>query len=128
MNQLENNDIKFWIEDGILFSEFKSPIVLAIEHSKAIVAMRHEISNNEKQYWCYSLYNVKSYTKESRDYAEKYGQDFLHATAVVVTSHLTIFIFNAFQKLNRPKIPLRAFKNREDAVTWLKELKQQNEK
>lgn len=128
MNTMENDDMKFWIEDGILYNENKKTIIVTPEKAKEIIALRHKISNNEKQYWCFSFYNIKNYTKEARDYAEKYGQEFLYASAAVVNSYLTMFIFNVFNKWHNPKIPFRAFKNKADAVKWLKELKRQNEK
>ena len=127
MKEIENDIIKFWIEDGILFSEYKKPIDVTLESAKSIIALRHEISNNQKQYWCYHFTGVKSYPKEVRDYADIHGQEYLHATAAIVTSHVTRFILNTFLKLKTPLIPLQAFKTREDAVAWLKKIKSENE-
>ena len=123
MEELENDFIRFWIEDGILYSEYKKPTDITLENAKRLIALRHELSNNKKQYWCYDFKGLKSFTKEGRDYADIHGQDFLHASAAVVNSHITMFLFNIFVKIKNVKIPFKAFKNKDKAVKWLKELK-----
>lgn len=124
---MENSYIKFWFENGILFSEYKTSVELDNERMNEVIAMRHEISNEQHQYWCYNIHKVKSISKEARDYAEKNGQEYLHGCATVVNSSITKFIFNTFLKLKKPSIPFQVFNNKEDAVCWLKELKRKNE-
>lgn len=123
MKKVENEIIKYWIEDGILFSEYKKPLNIEAKNIKEIIDLRHEISDKEKQYWCLNITNVKSLSKEARDYAELHGQDFLHATATIVNSHVTMFIFNIFAKIKKVEIPFRAFTSKEKAVAWLNERK-----
>lgn len=124
---MENSYIKFWMENGILFSEYKTSVELNYERMNEVIAMRHEISIEQPQYWCYDINKLKSISKEARDYAEKNGQDYLHACATVVNSTITKFLFNTFLKLKKPVIPFQVFKNKEDAVKWLSELKRKNE-
>jgi hypothetical protein len=93
---------------------------------KQLIEIRHTISNNAGQYWCYNAKEAVSFPKECRDYADIYGQDFLFATGVVINSHIQKFLFNAYLKLNKPKTPLQAFTNTEKAVAWLNEIKAQN--
>lgn len=127
MEVLENEFVKFWFRDSILMSEYTKPTDLTIENAKDLIRLRHEISCNKKQYWCYDFKNVVSYSKEVRDYADKHGQEYLYACGAVVHSHITKFILNTFMKLKNPKIPLKAFTSKEDAVSWLKQLKAENE-
>ncbi len=123
MNKLENEHIIFWIENGILFSEYKLPFEMTLENSKEIYALRKEISKGEDQLFCYDITHLKSMTKEARDYGELYGQDDLKASAIIVNSHLTLFIYNAFLKLKNVKIPVKAFRTRELALHWLNQFK-----
>jgi hypothetical protein len=123
---IENSFVKFWIEDGILFNEFKIPTDLNIENCKEIIKLRHEICQGDFYYWCTSFLNIKSMPKEGRDYTDKYGQNFLYASAGLVESAIQAFIVNIFIKLKNPKIPFKAFTSKEDAVNWLKELKAKN--
>ena len=122
-NIIENEHIKYWIENRILFSEFINPIELNENNSKVIIELRHKISNNIKQYWCYDFRNVISMDRESRNYAEKYGQEFLHASAAIVKSRIQSFIINIFIGLKNPKIPFKAFIEKEDAIEWLNSIK-----
>jgi hypothetical protein len=121
--EVENDLVKYWFEDGILFNEFKEPFTMDLENIKKIVSLRHQISNGEKKYWVYDVRKVRSMTKEARDYAEVYGQDYLYATAVIVNSHITMFLFNIFVKIKTPTVSLKVFKTSDKAVEWLKELK-----
>ncbi len=127
MKELENETIRFWIENGILYSEYIKSSIGDYEVIKSVIDLRHEISNNEKQYWCYDIKDLTTMNKEARDYANIHGQDFLHGCAVIVNSHITKFIFNAFLMIKKPKIPFKAFNNKTNAVEWLKELKSKNE-
>lgn len=128
IKEVENDFIKFWIEDNILYSEFKKPTIVNIERIKALIDLRTEISNGEKQYWCYNFDGIKSYDKEARDYAEVNGQEDLHACAAVFNSHIAKFTLNAFMILKTPLIPLKGFTKKTEAVNWLNELKEKKDK
>ena len=117
---LENEFIRFWLDDGILFSEYKKPIHLDLNLGVEIIKLRHEISAGEKQYWCYDFKNLISMPSDTKEHAAKYGQDFLHATAVIVYNHLQKFIVNIFISLKKPKIPFMAFTDKEKAIEWLR--------
>lgn len=127
MKKLKNEYVECWIEDEILYSRFLQPIDMKLEPMKQIISLRHEISAGKKQYWCFIANGIKSYPKEARDYSAIHGQEYVHACAAVVNSHIAMFIFNAFQKINKPSIPFRAFRTEVSAVDWLKKLKEENE-
>lgn len=123
-NSVENDFIAFWLDNGILFSRFQEGVEVDVERMKGTVRLREEISNGEMQYWLYDLGNVKNITKEARDYADQYGQNYLHAVAVLVNSHITKFIFNTYIKLKKPIMPFLVFTNKEKALEWLMEIKE----
>lgn len=120
---LENEFVKFWIEDNILHSEYKIKTDITKEVAIETIRIRHEISNGKFQYYCMDLGNVKNYNKQARDYVEKYGQDYIHACAMLVNSHITKFIFNTFVATKKVIVPFRAFKTKESAIEWLEEMK-----
>lgn len=126
MIELENEFVQFWVVDGILYSKYTKTVNFDVNLLKQLIEIRHTISNNVGQYWCYNAKEAKSFPKECRDYADVYGQEFLFATAVIINSHIQKFLFNAYLKLKKPKIPLLAFTNTEKAVEWLTALKLQN--
>ncbi|MFA9186629.1 hypothetical protein AAGV33_00850 [Flavobacterium sp. FBOR7N2.3] len=127
MKEVENDFIKFWIEGGILYSQFKKPTIVNIENIKILIDLRTEISDGEKQYWCYDFKGIESYDKEARDYAEIYGQEYLYACAAVFNSHIAKFTLNTFMILKKPVIPLKGFVQKSDAVNWLNEIKKKKE-
>jgi hypothetical protein len=127
MTELENEFIRFWVVDGILHSEFKCEVIVDLYKVKQLIEARHAISANVKQYWCYDVSKGKGFPKESRDYVEIYGQEFLFASAVIINSHTQKFLFNTFLKLKKSQIPFQAFTNKQKAVEWLNDLKAKNE-
>lgn len=127
MTELENELVKFQIIDGILFSEFKDRIDIDNEVAQKLIELRHQISNNKKQYWCFDFNGVKSYTQEAHNYAGMHGQELLHACATVVDPKMNEFIANFFMVLKLPRVPMRVFADKKEAVNWLHELKRKNE-
>lgn len=127
MTELENEYLRFWVTDGILYSKFKYEVKMDLAITQKLIEMRHTISHNANQYWCYDVTEIKTFPKECRDYVDVYGQDFLFACAAVIDSHIQKFLFNTFLKLKKSKIPFKAFTSKENAVEWLNELKSQNE-
>lgn len=123
---VENNIIKFYITDGILYSEYKERTDVDEDAAKSVIELRHKISNGINQYWCMDIRGVKMFGKQARDYVDIHGQDFLYACAVLVHSHLTKFMVNTYLKLKPPKVPMRVFTNKEDAVNWLLIIKSNN--
>ena len=128
MKKLSNDFVTFWQEDGLLFSEFKHDVILNLNVCSELIRLRHEISADEKQYWCYDFKRVISMPREGKEYAEQYGQDYLHASAAVVYNHLQKYIVNIFIAMKNPTVPFKAFTNKEKAILWLKEIKEKNEK
>ncbi len=127
MNNITETDfIKFWFENGILISSFKDDTVLDLEKIKVAITIREQISEGKNQFWLYDISNLNNINKEVRDYADKYGQDYLNGIAVLINSHITRFMFNTYLRLNRPKIPFLFFSNKEKAFEWLLKLKENN--
>ncbi len=126
-NSVKNELIKFWFENGILISRFQNDIELDLVKIKEVIRLREEISRGEMQSWLYDISNLKNINKEVRDYADRYGQDYLYGVAVLVNSHITKFIFNSYLRLNKPNFPFLFFSNKEKAIEWLLEIKAKNE-
>jgi hypothetical protein len=120
MDSIDNQHIRFWLEDGILFSEYKAPFEMTLENSKEIYDLRAKISDGQFQYFCYDISKLRSMSLEARKYGEIHGQEHLHCSAIIVNSMLTKFIYSIFLKLYTVKIPTKAFHSKEEAVNWLK--------
>ena len=51
MTTVENDFIEFWVEDDILYSQFKKPTIGTLENIKAIIDLRVERSLSECVKW-----------------------------------------------------------------------------
>lgn len=122
---IENEFYKLWIDDGVLFSVFKEPTDMTLEVAKQAIELRHSISNNEYQYWCMDLRNLKDTSDEAKKYIDENGEEFLCACAMIVNSHLMKFLVTIFNKMKKRKFPVEIFSSKTDAVNWLNEMKKQ---
>lgn len=127
MKEIENDYMKFWFEDGILFSKFQKDSIVGIEAVKQTIELREQISVKKHQYWLYDIRNMKSVTNEARQYAVQHGHNLINACAVLVDSYITKFIFTSYMKFSKPDFPFAVFASKERAVKWLLELKAKNE-
>jgi hypothetical protein len=126
MKEASNNYIKYWMEAGIMHSMFLQDIHLELELCIALINFRQEFSEGEKQYWLYDLDKLQSMTKDAKDYAAKYGDNYLHAAAIIVHSHLQKFIINTYIIVKKPNVKTRIFTDKVKAKNWLLELKAKN--
>jgi hypothetical protein len=77
------------------------------------------LSKGKNQYWVYSSNNIKEMTKESKEYANLYGQDFLDAAAILVHSPYEKFLMKIFFQVKKPKVKVKVFTEKEEAVKWI---------
>lgn len=124
MKMVENEYYKLWIENGLLYSVFKEPTDMTLEVAKSAIELRHSISDNEYQYWCMDLRNLKDTSDEAKKYIDENGEEYLCACAMVVNSHLKKFLVSIFNRMKKRKFPVEIFSSKTDAVNWLNKLKE----
>ncbi len=120
---IENNYVKFWIENEILYCIYKSNYEIDIEGAKQIVKDRLICQNNIKYPAFADFKGVKSVSKEARDYLAKEGSFLVKACAILVSSPVDKIMINFYSKINKPIIPTKLFTNNEDALKWLQQFK-----
>lgn len=76
---------------------------------KEAIELRHKISEGKKQLWCLDLRKTTKFRMDAMNHAEKHGQEYLTAFAIVIDSNLLRFIMNTMEVLRRSKIPYKAF-------------------
>lgn len=126
MEIIENEYVKFWKKEGLLFSKHKKTTCIGVKEAEEIIELRHKISNNTAQYWCMDVRHLILSTNDAHHYVDENGQDLVHACAIVVNSFLNRFIVEVFLNVKKPKVPVKVFSSEENAVAWLKELKDSN--
>jgi hypothetical protein len=118
----------FWkeAEDNILFWNYTPQVEMDITVAKELVKNRLEYSEGKPMYTLIDFTNVKSVTKEARDYmnSSEGGLKGILGGAFLSNSIVSNVFINLYLKINRPSVPAKFFTKREDALAWLKELKQ----
>jgi hypothetical protein len=116
---------RVWLdpETRIIMAEFDDGAELDIEDARASTRAMTEVSGGEERPLLVDFSNLKSQTKECREY---YAKDPEHiktysAVALLVSSPLSRIIANFFLGINKPIKPTRLFEDRGAAVEWLKQ-------
>lgn len=93
----------------------------AIENSIAV----NSLSRNGENYpLLIDSTGVKSMTKESRDYFSMNNRaSNVTAFAIIISSPVSRIVGNFFMGLNKPRVPAKLFSNEEDALVWLKNIR-----
>jgi hypothetical protein len=124
MNQkiIENEFTKLWIEDGIMYGEYKEDIIIDVEAAKKIAADRIALCNNKSYPFLGTAGSIKNLTKEARDYFSKGdGIKYMKKLAIFTTSPISRMVGNFFLAISKPTVPTRVFTVKDEAIRWLKE-------
>lgn len=125
MKTFENEYVAMWIEDEILFSNYKKQLVLDISIANQIVKDRVEFTEGKSYFILIDFTHLKSTTKEARDYmnSPEGGLTGLLGGAFLSNNVVATLFVNLYLKVNNPTIPAKFFTNKADAINWLKEMK-----
>jgi hypothetical protein len=130
MNQVENDIVKFWIEDDIIYCLYKKGSILTKESAKEVIKLRLDFQQG-KTYKCLTYATqMEMTTPEARQYMAREGYEGLEKVALIVHSGMLTLLGNMYIMVNKPVKPTRLFYNKEDALAWLlmKEKDPQREK
>lgn len=119
---IENDYTKFWIEDGIMYGEYKEDVVIDLEAAKKVAEDRIKLCNNTSYPFLGTTRGLQNFSREAREYfSEEPGTRFMKKLAIISTSTIDRMVGNFFLKINHPTVPTRLFSNKEDALKWLRE-------
>jgi hypothetical protein len=113
------------IENDIIFFKYKPSVEINITTAKDMVKNRMEYTGGKAVYTLIDFTNVKSVTKEARDYmnSPEGGLNGILGGAFLSNSIVATLFVNMYLKVNSPAIPAKFFTNTEDALGWLKKIK-----
>ncbi len=130
-NYKEYKYVSFWKEaDDIIAFNYSHDLNMNIEVAKDIVSSRLEYSDAKPMYSVIDLSNLKSVTKEAREYMSQpeNGLKGILAGAFISNKPLTTVVINFFLVINKPAVPAKFFTNKEDALNWIMKIRQEKEK
>ena len=123
MKVFENNQIRMEINDGILIATYKAGLKLSIEDAKDIVQERLKLLEGKLLPVLIIDSGVISMEKSARDYlSSDEGTQGIKCAAIIENSFFSKVLINFFLRLTNPKIQVKAFSNKEDALKWLKSI------
>jgi hypothetical protein len=125
MQSRDNDYVSMWIEDGILFSDYKKKLVIDLDVAKMIVKDRLDFTAGKSYPIVIDFSNLKSADKQARDYMNdpEGGLKGLLAGAFVSNNALATLFINLYLKINKPSVPAKFFTNRKEALDWLMTIK-----
>ena len=109
------------IEDGIFYMTYKPLDLLSYEIAQEIVKERIAFKAGQSYPCLFDIREVKSTSKEARDFMANEGNDLVVSSALLVNSSVTKMIGNFFITVSRPKNPTRLFVREDKSLEWLEE-------
>lgn len=114
--------ISWMREDGILETKMKENAQDTIESAKENIQILGELAGEGNRPPLFvDFRNIKSQTADARAYyAGEEAAKCMCAVALMAEGPISRMVGNFFVGLNKPKVPLKLFSNREDAFAWLR--------
>ncbi|MEO5645355.1 MAG: hypothetical protein ABIQ40_06765 [Bacteroidia bacterium] len=115
------NCVEIWLEDGIVNVLYLDNAEVTVETKKEMFEVYKDITKGKKHPFLFSAAGSIWFTKEARDFASEMEslQPFL-AVAMFAPTLGYRLMAEFYAKFNKPAIPYKVFKEKEDAIRWLK--------
>lgn len=110
----------YWFENGILIADSKS-IKRTVKLIRSNVELVKQITSNRPVPLLIYLKNSPVPDKATQRFSTEQLPQIYTAMAMVADSALVNFIMNLLFKFREPPIPMKSFKNDEDAMAWLRQ-------
>lgn len=128
MRKVDYRYITVYTDDqspDMIFGVYAPRLEIDLEKARELIENRLSFTGGKPAYALIDFTNVKSVTKEARDYMNRpdgglqgiLGGAFLSNNVVA-----TLFI-NLYLRVNKPPVPAKFFTNRGEALRWLKGIK-----
>jgi hypothetical protein len=125
-NIIENEYYKIWRENGVIICVYCPGIIIDINIVKKAVEDRILLAEGIARPVYGEGKGVKYWTKEAKDYCfTERGLKDIAALALSSDSQIMKISINWASRFITSKVPLRAFTNRDLAISWLVKYKQE---
>lgn len=117
--------LKSFGDGDMLAATYVPNLEIDIVVARELVRNRMAFSEGQPHYILIDFTNVKSATKEARDYMNSVdgGLKNILGGAFLSNNVVATLLINLYLKINRPVVPARFFTNKEEAVRWLTKVK-----
>lgn len=130
-NLKEFKTTSFWmngVDEAVIFWNYAPGLEMDIAIARELVQHRLEYTQGKSVYALIDVTNLKSTTKEARDFmnSREGGLKGLLGGAFLSNNVVSTLLVNLYLKVNRPAIPARFFTDRQEALIWLLKIKMEN--
>lgn len=109
-------------KDGIItFEPKEEKTTHTLEAMKVELDIFQDWAGDKKLGFLSDNSTLKKFDADIRVYAQKHLPLFCDKFALIISSGISSFLTNIFIHLNRPKVPIKTFTNKKEALKWLKE-------
>ena len=120
----EYKHITVWTEDqypDLIFGIYSPRLEIDLDIARELIDNRLDFSNGRSMYVLIDFTNVKSVTKEARDFMNSPdgGLKGVLGGAFVSNNVVATMFVNLYLKVSNPVIPARFFTDRHEALRWL---------
>lgn len=117
--------IRTYEDDEVLFATYVPHLEIDMAIARELVRDRVEFTGGRPHYVLIDFTNVKSVTKEARDYmnSPEGGLKNILGGAFLSNNVVATLFINLYLKINNPDVPARFFTNKDEAVKWLTRIK-----
>ncbi len=120
MESYQTTGTHFWIEEGILFTDYQKEYPLTIEIAKEFIEARSKIFGATTYPMLVDIRGLKSMESGVREFIFKdEGFKFISACGIIIESDVSKFMGSAIICVNKPIIPIKLFTNKDFAREWL---------
>jgi hypothetical protein len=116
----ENEFAIFWISESILFFEYKPDVVIDLVAAQRIVADRIQMQKEKAYPVLCDIRGIADSDKAARDYLAQHGSVLAKAVSILVHQSVSILMISFYLKISKPQVPTRIFKDKSDALEFLK--------
>jgi hypothetical protein len=119
----------FWrgVEEDIIFFKYAPQLEMTLDVAKEIVQSRLDYTSGKSVFTLIDFTNVKSVTKEARDFmnSPEGGLVGIRAGAFLSNNVVATLFVNLYLKVSNPVVPAKFFTNVDDAVDWLRKVREE---
>ncbi len=110
------------IENGVLIATYKPAMRITLKYAKEIVAARIAFTNGVAMPTLVLNQGIIKMDKDARDYlASAEGIEGLKCAAILLDSNFISITVNFFLKVTKPKLLVKTFTNKQEALNWLQD-------
>ncbi len=110
----------YWIDDGIIFVDYKPDIIVSLKVAKRIVRDRMEFQENKEYPVFCDLTGIIGSHSAARHYLVQEGTLLINALAFHSTSPVAIRLTEFYIQTLNHQVPTKFFKYRNQAIHFLK--------